>query len=139
MTIRASATRAAVASAAAAALLLTGCSGAQSPEQACRVLQESVQESAAALEEGMAGFGSDPADALAGMHDANDSFAAAVDEISNEDVLAKAEPANDALDELAAATEALGEDPEDGDRVTAFTDATIAVQTTFEDIGTVCS
>lgn len=121
-----------------AGLLLTGCAGGQSTADACAIVQTTMEKAQEDLSESVASFGSDPAAGADAVDALAESFSGANEKVSNEEVKKTTNAAEKALDSFAVEMRAAAEDPENIE-TTALTDALGDIQTTFEDVQTVCT
>jgi len=122
-----------------AGLLLTGCAGgAQSKADACKVIESEVTDSAAQLQAGLTSLSSDPKGAVAQLDDFADTFSAAADKVSNDEVKKSADASVDALKAFIDEAKTAVDDPEAADQ-TALTDSLTKLQDEFTTLGTTCS
>ena len=104
------------------ALLLTGCTGGQSKEEACTQLNSELQDASAELTDSVSNMATDPEGAVEALETFQDSFSETVDGISNAEIKELGENTEAALGDYIEATSDSVEDPANADSE-ALTDA----------------
>jgi hypothetical protein len=120
-------------------LLLTGCAGgAQSKEDACKLIQSEVTESASQLQSGLSSLSSDPEAAVSQLDDFAGTFKAAADKVSNDEVKTAANDSVKALNDFIDVAKTAVDDPQNVDQ-TGLTDSLTTLQEKFTTLGDTCS
>ncbi len=134
MTTSARAVRAVAGLAAVSALLLTGCAGGQSKEDACSQLQSEIQSASDELQSSISTLATDPEGAVEALEGFRDTFGETVDDIDNEEIKDLAEDTEDSLSTYVDEVSAAASDPENADSeavmssVTDFQEKAAAIQ-----------
>ncbi len=154
------------ATAALAAVLLTGCSAggsgsggsgsgsggsgsgssssetakasSQSKSEACSAFESKVKDAAQGLQSQVSELQSDPNAAVAKLKEFDQSLSDGVDAVQNADVKPKAEAFHAAYTEMLTQIEAIAKDPQSAD-LSAFTDTTKKVQEAGNDFQETCT
>jgi gas vesicle protein len=121
-----------------AGLLLTGCAGGQSKADACKSLESGLQDVQSDLSSSLSGAETDPKGAADKLQSVSDTFSKNVKGVTNDEVAPAAKKADDALSALVSEFSKFAEDPTSADS-SAMSSAASDVQSTFTDLGKVCS
>lgn len=119
------------------ALLLTGCSGGQSKEEACTQLNSELEDASTELTESISNIASDPEGAVDALETFQDQFSETVDGITNDEVKDLGENVEEALGDYIDVTADAVEDPENADSA-ALTDAIEEFQTQSQAFSDAC-
>ena len=119
-------------------LLLTGCAGGQSKADACKVLEKGLTNVQDDLSSSLSNASTDPEGASKSLQAVADTFSDNVSKVTNDEVTPAAEDADGALTALVDEFAKYASDPTGAD-VDALTAASTDVQTTFTELGKVCS
>ncbi|RUQ98960.1 hypothetical protein [Labedella endophytica] len=119
------------------ALLLTGCTGGQSKEEACTQLNTELEDAQTELQDSISNIASDPDGAIDALETFQGSFSDSVDDISNDEIKDLGENVEEALDDYIEVTSDAVDDPENADSA-ALTDAIEEFQTQTEAFSEAC-
>ena len=121
-----------------AGLLLTGCAGGQSKADACKGLESGLTDVQNDLNSSLSSASTDPKGAVKSLQTIADTFSDNVSKVTNDEVAPAAKDADKALTGLVDEFKKYADDPTSGDS-NAMTSAASDVQTTFTELGKVCS
>lgn len=110
---------------------------AQTVEEACGLMEAALTDDAAAMQEGLPTFTSDPAPALAALQTLAGDFEAVRSEVEVAEVKAAADAAGVELDAMIVDLEAIIADPASAD-LTSFLANVQSMQAGFVAIGEIC-
>lgn len=121
-----------------AGLLLTGCAGGQSKADACKGLESGLQDVQSDLSSSLSSAATDPEGAVKSLETIADTFSDNVSKVTNDEVAPAAKDADKALTGLVDEFKSYSKDPAKADS-SAMSSAANDVQTTFTELGKVCS